>query len=275
MMILKKITSVICSIIFAGFTFTACMSSSTYAGEVASDRQQVLLIPEATIQANANSSYAQIIAEAKANGTLNRDAATVNRVQLIADRLIAETRVFRPDAVNWDWQVNVITEGTVNAWCMPGGKIVVYTGIINALKMTDDELAVVMGHEISHALREHSREQISRQMLTSLGANALASLLKLGETGNSALALAAQYFITLPFSRSQETEADTVGIELMARAGYDPTSAVTVWQKMSALSKTEVPEMMSTHPSHASRISNLTVLSARVYPLYEQSKGKR
>ena len=249
-----------------------CLSTSTTsAGNVNADRQQLMLISEEEMTASANESYAQIIAEAKAQGVLNTNAAMTSRVQTVAKRLIAQTGAFREDALGWDWQVNVITDSTVNAWCMAGGKIVVYTGIIEYLNLTDAQLAAVMGHEISHALREHSREQVSRQALTNVGASALSSLAGFGTVGNTALALAAEYCLTLPFSRSHETEADNIGTELMARAGYDPHEAVTVWEKMSALTTASTPEIMSTHPSNESRIKNLTVISEKVYPLYQEA----
>ncbi len=247
--------------------FSSCMSS-TSAGEIGADRNQLLLISESEIEASAKQSYDQVIADAQAAGTLNKDAATVKRVQDVAKKLIAQTATFRSDAAGWNWEVNVITDKTVNAWCMPGGKIVVYTGIIDSLQLTDAQIAVVMGHEISHALREHSREQMSRATVTSIGASAISSIARLGETGNALLSVATEYLITLPFSRSQETEADNVGIELMSRAGYDPHEAVKVWEKMAALSSSSTPEIMSTHPSNESRIANLKVLAEKVYPLY-------
>lgn len=249
-----------------------CISSTTNAGEVGANRKQMMLYTEEQMNQSAATQYAEVIAQAKAAGTLNRDAATYNRVQTIAKRLIEQTPAFRSDALNWEWEVNVISEATINAWCMPGGKIVVYTGIIDALKLTDGELAAVMGHEISHALKEHSREQASRQALTQLGLSAIASATDMSELGQTALALGAQYGLTLPFSRDNETESDNMGTELMARAGYDPYEAVNIWKKMNALTTTTQPEFMSTHPSNSSRITNLEKIAAKVYPLYEAAK---
>lgn len=252
--------------------FTSCLTSATSAGSVGADRGQLLLISEKSMEESANSSYAQVLAEAKKAGTLNTDAKTVKRVHNIAERLIAQTTVFRADAINWDWQVNVITDPTVNAWCMPGGKIVVYTGIIESLKLTDGELAAVMGHEISHALKEHSREQASQSALLNLGVSITSQITGLGNTGSSLLAMATQYGITLPFSRSHETEADHMGTELMARAGYDPYEAVNIWKKMEKLSTSKTPEIMSTHPSHESRIKDLEEIAQQVYPLYQATQ---
>lgn len=251
--------------------FIACMSS-TSSGLVGADRNQLFLYSEAQMNQSAATQYSQVIAEAKAAKKLNTDPATYNRVQKIAADLIAKTSTFRNDAPDWDWEVNVIADSTINAWCMPGGKIVVYTGIINSLKLTDGELAAVMGHEISHALKEHSREQASRATLTQLGIAAISSIANLGDLGTMALALGAQYGITLPFSRDNETEADNMGTELMARAGYDPNEAVSIWKKMNSFTTSSTPEFMSTHPSNSSRISNLQKIAEKVWPLYEEAK---
>ncbi len=267
--IFKRIAFVIFSVFV--FSFTSCLTSTTSSGTVGANRSQLMLVSEETMEQSARESYAQVLSEAKASGTLNTNAATTNRVRNIANRLIRQVGVFRNDALSWDWQINVITDDTVNAWCMPGGKIVVYTGIINSLNLTDGELAAVMGHEISHALKEHSREQASHDALTNIGIFAIAQLAGLGDFGTTALALATQYTIALPFSRSHETEADHMGTELMARAGYDPYEAVNIWVKMSKLSGSSVPEILSTHPSHDTRIKDLQSVAAKVYPLYQSA----
>ena len=251
-------------------SFTSC-TSTTDAGEVSGDRSQLMLVSSEEMNASAEEAYAEVLEEASSNGTLNTSSATTTRVRNIANRLIAQTGTFREDALSWDWEINVITDDTVNAWCMPGGKIVVYTGIINTLSLTDGELAAVMGHEISHALREHSREQASQDALRQLGVSTVSEAVGLGDLGTGVLNLASQYTISLPFSRSHETEADEMGTELMARAGYDPNEAVNIWKKMAALSGNSVPEIMSTHPSNESRIKNLQEVSAKVYHLYEEA----
>lgn len=252
--------------------FTGCLTTTTAAGSVGADRKQIMLISEEEIEKSAGESYAEVLAEAKKNGILNTNKATVQRVQKIAGSLIAQTAVFRKDALSWDWQVNVISDETVNAWCMPGGKIVVYTGIIDSLRLTDGELAAVMGHEIAHALKEHSREQASQSGLQNLGIATAASILGLGDGGTELLGIAAQLTIGLPFSRKHETEADHIGTELMARAGFDPYEAVNIWKKMSGATTAAVPEIMSTHPSHESRIADLQTIAGKVYPLYEAAK---
>ncbi|MBQ9539384.1 MAG: M48 family metallopeptidase [Treponema sp.] len=263
---MKKLFNVF-AFVLASFAFSACMST-TGGGAVGADRSQVMLVSEATMNQQADSSYAEVLAEAKSSGTLNPNAATTARVRNIANRLIAQVGVFREDALRWNWQVNVIQEDTINAWCMPGGKIVVYTGIIESLNLTDGELAAIMGHEISHALKEHSREQASKQVLSSIGVSVVSEIAGLGDLGNLALALGVQYGLTLPFSRKCETEADNMGTELMARAGYDPHEAINVWNKMNALGGSSTPQILSTHPSNDSRIKNLTGVAETVYPLY-------
>lgn len=269
---MKKILFSFISILFLTFFLSGCLTSSTAAGAVGADRKQVMLVSESEMEESANQSYAQILSEAEKAGTLNKNPATVKRVRNIAQNLIEQVGVFREDALSWDWQINVITEDTVNAWCMPGGKIVVYTGIIESLKLTDGELAAVMGHEISHALKEHSRERASQSSIQNIGITAASAIFGLNESGTNLLGTAAQLTFGLPFSRKHETEADHMGTELMARAGYNPNEAVTIWKKMSELSGSSTPEILSTHPSHESRINDLTVIAEKVYPLYESAK---
>lgn len=254
------------------FSCFSCFTTTTSAGNVGADRSQLMLVSEEEMEESANTSYAEVIAEAKKAGTLNVDKTVVARVNKVAKNLIAQTGTFREDALSWDWQINVITDETVNAWCMPGGKIVVYTGIIDSLSLTDAQLAAVLGHEIAHALREHSREQASSEAVKNAGLAVVSSVAGLSDTSSSLLSLATQYTITLPFSRKHETEADHIGTELMARAGYDPNEAVNVWEKMNSLGGTSIPEILSTHPSNDSRIKDLKVIVEKVYPLYEESK---
>lgn len=262
------------SLFFCLFLVVSCFTTTTTVDVVSSDRKQLMLFSEEAVEQSSKQSYEKVLAEAKAKGTLNKNPTTVKRVQTIANRLIAQTPEFRNDAANWKWQVNVITDSTINAWCLPGGRIVIYTGIIDSLKLTDSEIAAILGHEISHALREHSREQMSRQALTSLGVSAVATMLDLGETSSDIINLGAELILTLPFSRSQEMEADNYGTSLMARAGYNPYDAVNVWKKMNNLSSASTPELLSTHPSNNSRIENLNKVAAKVYPFYESTQTK-
>lgn len=251
----------------------AACASTTQGGAVGANRSQLLIVSEAQMNQQAALAYAETLQKASSARTLNIDTAQTARVQEISRRLIAQTGYFRPDALQWDWQVNVIQEKTVNAWCMPGGKIAVYSGIIDSLKLTDDELAAVIGHEIAHALREHSREQASTSAAQSLGVSVISRAAGLGDVGSTVINTAAKYALTLPFSRGHESEADLIGLELMARAGYNPQAAVNVWQKMSAASQGSVPQFMSTHPSHATRIADLSAAMPKVMPLYEAARG--
>lgn len=247
---------------------------TTQPGVVGVSREQRMAISQQDFDRGAAQAYQQMMAQAQKKGALNRDAAMVQRVRAIAARLIPATTAFRPDARNWKWEVNVLSADEVNAWCMPGGKIAVYTGLIQKLNITDDELAAVMGHEMAHALREHSREQASAQALQQMGIGIVGSLLGVSETTQQLSQLALEYTVNRPHSRQDETEADRIGVELAARAGYDPRAAVSLWQKMNALGGGAPPQWMSTHPSPETRTRDLQDYSQRVMPLY-QAAAKR
>ncbi len=248
---------------------------TTQSGVVGVDRSQAMLVSSRQVNQSAEKQYAQAIAQARQKGLLDRDAAQTERVRAIAHRLIPQTAVFRPDAPGWRWEVNVITSNQLNAWCMPGGKIAVYSALIDKLKLSDDELAAIMGHEIAHALREHARERISQQVATSAVVGIGAAALGLGQAGADIGGLLAQVTFTLPNSRTHEVEADRIGVELAARAGYDPRAAVSVWQKMAKASDGGPPQFLSTHPSPESRIKDLEVYAQRVMPLYEAARKKQ
>jgi len=258
----------------------AACTSTTEQGTVGVERSQLMFVSSAELNQAAAAQYQQVIQAETPKGNVNRNPQQAERVRNIAKRLIPQTAVFRKDAVEWKWEVNVITSPEVNAWCMPGGKIAVYTGIIEKLSITDDELAAVMGHEISHALREHSRERASQQAAAGVGASLAGIVADIFLPGSGQLATAgagagAQVGVLLPYSRVHETEADRMGVELAARAGYDPRAAVALWQKMAKLSSGGAPiKLLSTHPSHEDRIKDLTEFSQRVMPLYEQARAK-
>jgi len=184
-------------------------------------------------------------------------------------RLTAQTGAFRPDAPSWAWEVHVFSSNELNAWCMAGGKMAIYTGLIERLALTDDEIAAVMGHEIAHALREHARERVSKSMATGLGISVAGALLGVGQLGQDLMSQVAKVSFELPNSREHETEADRMGVELAARAGYDPRAAVTLWNKMAGQSAGAPPQWLSTHPSHATRQKDLAEYAARVMPLYQ------
>ncbi|MFJ3047713.1 M48 family metallopeptidase [Herbaspirillum chlorophenolicum] len=248
---------------------------TTQGGAVGIDRKQQMLVSSQEMDAASSKEYAQVLAQAKGKGQLNRNAAQTQRVKAIANRLIPQTGVFRPDALQWKWEVNVLASDETNAWCMPGGKIAVYSGLIDKLKITDDELAAVMGHEIAHALREHARERASQQAVANSAISIGAALLGLGDIGQQGAQYAYMGLMGLPNSRANETEADRIGVELAARAGYDPKAAVTLWQKMSKLGGEEPMKFLSTHPSSADRIADLTVYAQRVDPLYQQTQTRK
>ena len=246
---------------------------TTQAGVVGVDRDQRMMVSAEEVNAGSAKAYAQMMAEAQKKGVLDKDAAMLKRVQDITKRLIPQTAHFRPDAVKWPWEVHVISIDEVNAWCMPAGKMAMYTGLLQKLNATDDEIAAVMGHEISHALREHSREQISRQMSTQLGVGLIGALFGIGELGQSVAGQVANVTLNLPNSRQAETEADRIGIELAARAGFDPNAAVSLWEKMSKLGGGQPPKWLSTHPPHEDRINDLRTYAQKVMPLYTAAKG--
>lgn len=258
---------------FALIAMIGCTTTSTNKGTVGIKREQLLLVSAQEINKGAQVAYSAVIKEAKEKKTLNTNHKLVKRVRGIAKKLIPQTRVFRKDAPSWKWEVNVLESDQLNAWCMPGGKIAFYTGIINKLKLTDAEIAAIMGHEMAHALREHGRERASEQSLTQTGLAAIAILTGAQAQTMDLANMALNVTLTLPNSRTHEIEADRMGVELAARGGYDPYAAVTVWQKMAELSKGKnPPEILSTHPSHKSRIKDLKKYSARVEHLYKESK---
>ena len=169
----------------------------------------------------------------------------------------------------------MLSSAEVNAWCMPGGKIAVYTGLIEKLKITDDELAAVMGHEIAHALREHARERASEQMVAGSLISIGSAILGVGDAAQQGAQYAYMGLVGLPNSRAHETEADRIGVELAARAGYDPRAAITLWQKMGQVGGSEPLKFLSTHPAREDRMADLGVYSQRVLPLYEQARKNR
>jgi predicted Zn-dependent protease len=237
-------------------------------------KPKLMVVPESMVNRSAAQQYLQMKEQAAARGLLNRDAPQVRRVRAIADRLIPHGRRFNAEAGNWAWEVNVIDSPAINAFCMPGGKIMVFRGIIDKLQLSDDELAAVIGHEIAHALLQHGRARMSEAVLKNVGVNLAALYFGLGDLGATALAQAAQVAITLPYSRGHETDADLAGIELAARAGYDPRAAVSLWRKMAAAGGSQPPQFLSTHPGHANRIREIEANLPKVMPLYEKAVAR-
>ena len=227
----------------------------------------------------AQEGYAEILDEANKDGLLNIDAQEVERVRKISFNLIDKTYIFRDDAEDWNWEINVIDSELINAFCMPGGKIVVYSGLINKIDATNDELAAVIGHEIAHALREHGRERMSSALVQQVGILGFAIYLSNQEGSYlskqailQGVALGTTLFFALPNSREQEREADDMGLELMAVAGYNPMAAVSLWRKMDAQSKSQPPEFLSTHPSNENRIEDLKIEAKKYEKLYKENK---
>jgi predicted Zn-dependent protease len=269
---IKKITIALIAASSLGLSGCATTTKDSVSGV---KRSQFMLLPSGTVNTMSAQAYQQTLGEAEKKKTLNADPAMLARVRGISNRLIAQVGVFRPDATKWKWEVNVEKNDQLNAYCMPGGKIMVLSGLVEKLNTTDDELAAVIGHEISHALREHGRERMSQAYVQQFGLQALASLVT-GSAGGAAVQAAgmgSQLFFSLPNGREQEREADKMGLELAARAGYNPDAAVTLWQKMSANNKGAPPEFLSTHPASENRIKDLQALAPKVRPLYEAAKA--
>ena len=230
------------------------------------------LVPAEDVERSSKQQYAQMLQQAAGKNALApADNAQLRRLRSIAQRIIPCAIPWNERAKDWRWEVNLIGSSQINAFCMPGGKIAFYSGILQTLQLTDDEVAMVMGHEIAHALREHARERMGKNAATGLSANLLGQFLGLGQLGQTVTNYGAQ-LLTLEFSRSDESEADLVGMELAARAGYDPRAGVTLWQKMGAASKGAPPQWLSTHPSGTTRIADIQANLPKVMPLYERAK---
>ena len=244
-------------------------------------RQQLMLVSESTAISESKAAYVAMLQPLAKEGKIDSNPATVARVHEITSRLIAQAIKYRPETQTWEWSVKVIDDSkTVNAWCMAGGKMAIYTGLIQQIKPTDDELAQVMGHEISHALAKHTTERMSRAMAMQVGLGALAisqhdsRYAGLTLTGAQAAAIVA---LELPNSRTAESEADRIGIELAAKAGYDPRAAVTLWEKMAKVGGGDGKsrnDFLSTHPAPVKRMETLAALVPQMLPYYEDKSSR-
>ena len=250
---------------------TAAAGSALAQVDVGSASSLRNLVPAETLENSARQQYSQVLSEARAKNALApSDHPQLLRLQAIARRLIPHALPWNPRARDWKWQVNLIGSKQLNAWCMPGGKIAFYTGILEQLKLDDDEVAMIMGHEMAHALREHARERLAKSRATGVGLSIASQLLGLGQLGDMAANLGTQ-LLTLKYSRDDETEADLVGLEIAARGGYKPEASVELWKKMLSASSGKGPEFLSTHPSGNNRIHELEANLPKVQHLYEQA----
>jgi predicted Zn-dependent protease len=232
--------------------------------------------PEQTVNEQAQQQYVALMSQARDKGVLvPQDDPRVRRLRAIADRLIPTTPRWNPEAKNWHWEVNLLQSNEVNAFCMPGGHIAFYSGIIDRLKLTDDEIAAVMGHEITHALREHGRDRQSKATATGLASQLGGAVLSswLGIDVRDATNAAGQLWV-LKFSRDEEREADLVGLDIAARAGYDPRAGLALWNKMAALTdRGEPPALLSDHPGGAQRMQQIQDHMNVLLPLYARARG--
>jgi predicted Zn-dependent protease len=246
----------------------ACATSPT-------GRRQLMLVSEDQAISSSKEAYVQTLKPLQEEGKVDNDPAMTARVKKITERLVAQAVAMRPETANWDWTIKVIDDpDTVNAWCMAGGKMAMYSGLITQLDATDDEIAQVMGHEISHALANHQAEKMSVAIASTIGVVAVGVASDRPGVAMTGAAAAAALAIKLPNSRSAEAEADRIGIELAAKAGYDPRAAATLWDKMRKASGEGPPQFLSTHPAPANRKQTLTNLVPQMMPYY-QKKGKR
>ena len=229
------------------------------------------LVPAGQIETEAARGYADMLAQARAAHRLAPpDHVQVRRLVMISTRLRPFAGMWNERAVGWKWEVNLIGSPQINAFCMPGGKIAFYWGILSKLQLSDDEVAMVMGHEMTHALREHGRSQIGKQVATQSTIALLAGLFGWGNAGRTAAGMGGR-LLSLKYSRDDETEADLIGLELAARAGYQPQAAISLWQKMEAASKGAPPGFLSDHPSNPDRLRTIAANIPRVQGLYARA----
>ncbi|MBT8369111.1 MAG: M48 family metallopeptidase [Deltaproteobacteria bacterium] len=258
-----QLTLLLCLILIIG-----CATSPT-------GRRQLMIVSEESAISASKEAYVEMLKPYAQKGRIDNDPALKNRVYDITGRLIAQAIKIRPETKNWEWSIKIIDDPeTVNAWAMAGGKMALYTGLVNKIKPTDDELAQVLGHEIAHALAKHSAEKMSVAMASSIGVVAVGVAADRKALALTGAALAAALAVQKPNSRAAESEADRIGIELAAKAGYDPRAAITLWQKMAQVGGKGPPEFLSTHPSPANREKKLAEYVPEMMPYYQQ-KGDR
>lgn len=247
---------------------TSCATSPT-------GRSQLMLVSEEQAIDSSKEAYVKMLQPFSEDGKLDNNPVVKQRVTNITERLIAQAIMVRPETEKWDWQVKVIDDpNVVNAWCMAGGKMAVYTGLIDKIEPTDDELAQVMGHEIAHALANHQAEKMSIGMIATVGVIAAGVASDRPGLAMTGAALAASLALQKPNSRTAESEADRIGIEIAAKAGYNPNASVTLWEKMAEVSGEGPPQFLSTHPSPSNRSTALAELIPEMMPYYDQAKAE-
>jgi predicted Zn-dependent protease len=268
-----SITKSILFFVFIGLALVGCVSNPI------TGRQQAMVVSDDQAALESAQSYKQLIGESDKNKALDEDPAQLARIKAITDPLIHEASAFRPSAASWNWEVHVLKSDEINAWCMAGGKMAIYTGLLNKLNPTDDEIAAVMGHEISHALLSHQAEKLSRSRMQQVGVSAgviAGSLFGVNLSGLAPVANSvAEVGLQLPNSREAETEADTVGLKLAAQAGYNPQAAVSLWTKMLALEGAKAPEWLSTHPDTRTRLAHVKEEADKLMPIYQDALAKK
>jgi predicted Zn-dependent protease len=236
-------------------------------------RSQLMLVSESSAISASSQAYVEMLTPARKEGRVDSDPQTKQRVQRITERVVAQAVRYRPETADWDWEMSVIDDpDTINAFAMAGGKMAIYTGIIEQLELTDDELAQIIGHEIAHALSAHTAEKMSVALASNIALTTYAATGERSSVAMTGAALAALVAVQLPNSRQMEAEADRIGIELAARAGYRPEAAATLWSKMAEKGGASQPVFLSTHPAPASRQSDLAALAAQMQPLYEEAR---
>jgi predicted Zn-dependent protease len=250
------------ALLLIAILLAACATSPT-------GRRQLMLVSEESAIASSAQAYVQEVGKLKQEGKLSDDRALIRRINGITGKLVAQAVAMRPDSAKWKWSVAVIDDpDTVNAWCMAGGRMAVYTGLIEKIEPSDDEIAQVMGHEIAHALANHSAEKMSVALASSLGVAVVGIAAENKGAAMTGATAAAALAVTMPNSRAAETEADRIGIELAAKGGYDPAAAVTLWRKMNSLPGGNPPQFLSTHPNPANREKALAALGPEMEPYY-------
>lgn len=256
------------TLLLASLLAVACATSPT-------GRHQLMLVSESQAISASKTAYAQTLKPLEEEGKVDNDPALKKRITAITERLVAQAVKMRPETAKWEWSIKVIDDPeTVNAWCMAGGKMAIYTGLIQQIDPSDDEIAQVMGHEIAHALANHQAEKMSVALATTVGVVAAGAMSDRPGLTITAASAAAALAIKLPNSRTAESEADRIGIELAAKAGYDPRAAVTLWEKMGKVGGNAPPQFLSTHPSPANRKQALEALVPQMLPYYESKEPR-